>query len=761
MENALERFISLAPKDVIALLCNFLDFSEFLSLSSASRPIRASLVNHHLFWFDYYTKNVNYRLYNDSSNELNGVERSSNKYQLKMPIIDNITQGTDPMSRLLNSARKVEIMKSNNTISSNPMLNLGILDNFKRSRWKGQYKQYVEQLSKFIGINSLNSALIVHSLGSNPFLIISSSQFNPLNTVYNRYNTPTKSYNNMYNNGYDSIYSICGYDINEDKLIYSNVNVALKEIRYEVKLCTWLRFDDSSYSPDSSIRSMSTRLGYVPKVLVILCNTNSGVDKPNRLKVKAGKRAVVVLFYYYDEDSGFINIPSMTIKMHINNINSDDMPNSLVIDTVSSLDVYGSLGYWDAREIIFKKLNLFVGTGSGVIYHRAVENNFIALETSERITNHEITSLRYVSTQGKSILIVFSYNNFLGLVDVSTCTWHLLDCVNDSVVAFSVDTANCLLGYSLSHSNKVNFIDFYNFTHKAQYLVPKPPTALLALERHSKWAVIIKNYIRILIIEFGAESTNGVNGTHNTLSNSVDSVNNSQNKGDLRIKSVSTLNGHVGEIRECVHDGWSKLVTIDNLHNLFVWDYTACCKIFSFSLVSDFDKSFNHLYYSQDAGLETPYNGYHTPNTVYTNSRNGSNTVYVSIRNTPVQNSSRNTPVYNSTRDSASTSRESSRIEYKISLNVMNKFASKPEIKDAIDDYLYSYESDNDCSPYSSKVEKTPSRGIKYKNSVPASSIKGLLDPNKKGQKYCVDVSVHSLVIYYQSCNTLQVFSFK
>uniref|UniRef100_A0A3B0MGS0 F-box domain-containing protein n=1 Tax=Theileria annulata TaxID=5874 RepID=A0A3B0MGS0_THEAN len=758
MENALERFISLAPKDVIALLCNFLDFSEFLSLSSASRPIRAALVNHHLFWFNYYTKNVHCRTYNDKNVELNGVERSSNKYQLKMPIIDNITKGTDPMSRLLNSARKVEIMKSNNTISSNPMLNLGILDNFKRSRWKGQFKQYVEQLSKIIGINSLNSAMIVHSLGSNPFLIIS-SQFNPISPVYNRYNTTNKQYNNMYN-GYQSVYSICGYDTNEDKLICSNVNVALKDIRYEVKLCTWLRFDDSSYSPDSSIRSMSTRLGYVPKVLVILCDTSSGVGRSNKQKVKSGKGKIVALFYYYDEDSGFINIPSMTLKMYINHITTDATPKSIGVDAVSSLDVYGSLGYWDGREIIFRNLNLFVGTVSGVIYHRAVENNFIALETSERITTHEITSLRYVFSQGKSILIVFSYNRFLGLVDVSTYTWHLMDCVNDSVVAFSVDISNCLLGYSLGHSNKVNFIDFYNFTNKAQYLVPKPPTALLALERHSKWAVIIKNYIRILIIEFGTDSTNGVNGTNNCLINNCDSVN-VPNKGDLRIKSVSTLNGHVGEIRECVHDGWSKLVTIDTLHNLFVWDYTACCKIFSFSLVSDFDKSFNHCYYGQDSGPETPHNGYNTPNSVYTNSRYRSNTVYVSVRNTPVQNTSRNTPVYNSTGDNVSTGRESGRVEYKISLNVINKLGSKPEVKDAIDDYLYSYDSDPDASPYSVKVDKTPPRGVKYKNAVPASNIKGLLDPNKKGQKYSVDVSVHSLVIYYQSCNVLQVFSFK
>ncbi|UKJ88175.2 hypothetical protein MACJ_000618 [Theileria orientalis] len=888
MDNALVRFIGLAPKDVIELICNYLDFSEFLALTSVSRYVRSILVNHHLFWLNYYMKRVNFRHY-EADIWVN--EKGSSKYQLRMPSFDKRHGVTDPANRLLRSARKVEIMNTDTALSTNPMLNLSILDNFKRSRWRGEFKQYTENLSRFI-----LPTMVVPTMGCNPFLLVSNS-------------------------------SVCGFNMNEDKFMFNNFMALPNDHRrHEIKLCCWVRLDDLSYTEEANFRGATSRVNYVPKILVIVYRTDA--------------TTLAVSFYCHD-GSGFVNVPSITLKMRID-----------AGDDASAIDVYGLLLSWDGRELCFSHINIFVGTSRGTVLQKRMERDRVVVERNESVTSCEITSLRFVSWHNKAVVVVFSYGNYLGVVDVSNDGWSVTENINGPVATFSIDTPNCLMAYSTSVQNRSTYVDLYNAnSEKAHYMVPKPPFAILALERDSKWAIVIRNYIRVLQVihpnepsnsgksglykqyednssddstneyassgfdwsnvsnwlsvsscansgysasgvtggvgvdvftptpsvsgsaelsqmgttsgfnsesqpstvgaasgagaindavrsdgtrtvnltdavrgtpgsnmtsattqrssndplDVGSESNRinvirgvvGVNGANITntsypisaafrtvngrrdaltrcnsshsmsTASGLSRVNSSSSIGGsnvtyrthaqgsgngspleetemclqrlsikindergesssqkLKFKSICTLNGHLNDITHCAHDGWSKLVTIDSGHNLFVWDYTIGCKIFSFSLLADIKRSVSHGPYAEEF--------------------EGKNKKCVFKRT-----------------DSRCSLRSDSTEGHRRSVKMMNRVASSSEMKDAIDDYLYLDSSDFDSSPLSDDTQKTSQRSHRSKNTVPASNIKGLLDPNKKGQKYHVDVSVHSLIVYYKSCNVMQVWSFK
>ncbi|BAM39262.1 uncharacterized protein TOT_010000721 [Theileria orientalis strain Shintoku] len=909
MDNALVRFIGLAPKDVIELICNYLDFSEFLALTSVSRYVRSLLVNHHLFWLNYYMKRVNFRHYEA---DLWVNEKGTSKYQLRMPSFDKRQGISDPANRLLSSARKVEIMNTDTALSTNPMLNLSILDNFKRSRWRGEYKQYTENLSRFI-----LPTMVVPTMGCNPFLLVSNS-------------------------------SVCGFNMNEDKFMFNNFMAPQNERRrHEIKLCSWVRLDDVSYTEEANFRSVTSRANYVPKILVIVYRT--------------GGSTLAMSFYCYDGTS-FVNVPSMALKMSIDEE-----------DYVSAIDVYGLLQTWDGREVVFSNINIFVGTARGVVLQKRMERDKVAVERKEQLTTHEITTLRFVSWHSKAVLVAFSHGNYLGAVDVSNDEWSVAESINDPVVTFSIDAPNCLMAFSTSVHNRSTYVDLYNAnSEKAHYLVPKPPFRILSLERDSKWAIVIRNYIRVLqVIHPNERSTSGkqatykhcedissedssneyasnaldwshgsnwsnwssasnsygnsgystysgysasgatsgvgvdvfapvesasgaadlselrstsglngvgrpsragaangtggvvdsmsahgtatmipgeaargasgsnlrgtvvqantnepldmsadsntinvisgvvgangadvtitsyptnaafrtVNGRRGTLSrcnssqsmstasglsrvNSSSSINGvnvtyrTQGQGPaqgsalgetetylqrlsikandergepssqkLKFKSLCTLNGHLSDITHCAHDGWSKLVTIDSGHNLFVWDYTIGCKIFSFSLLADMKRNVSHGSYAEEF--------------------EGKNKKCVFKRT-----DSRCSLKSDSTEGAGGSHRRGSE-GHRRSLKLMNRVASSSDLRDAIEDYLYLDASDFDASPLSDDAQRASQRPHRAKNSVPASSIKGLLDPNKKGQKYYVDVSVQSLIVYYKSCNVMQVWSFK
>ncbi|UKK00580.2 hypothetical protein MACK_000654 [Theileria orientalis] len=899
MDNALVRFIGLAPKDVIELICNYLDFSEFLALTSVARYVRSILVNHHLFWLNYYMKRVSFRHY-EADIWVN--DKTSNKYQLRMPSFDKRHGMIDPANRLLSSARKVEIMNTDTALSTNPMLNLSILDNFKRSRWRGEFKQFTENLSRFI-----LPTKVVPTMGCNPFLLVSNS-------------------------------CLFAFNMNEDKFTFNNFMALQNDHRrHEIKLCSWVHLDDVSYTEDANFRGVTSRVNNVPKILVIVYRTDA--------------ITLAVSLYCYD-GTGFVNVPSMTLKM---GIHEDDY--------VTAIDVYGQLLSWDGRVVCFSHINIFVGTLRGTVLQKRMEHDRVVVERKESVTRNEITNLRFVSWHNKAVLVVFSYGNYLGMVDVSNDGWTVMENIKNPVVTFSIDTPNCLMAYSTSVHNRCTYVDLYNAnSEKAHYMVPKPPFCILSLERDSKWAIVIRNYIRVLQVIHPNEPSNAgklgmykqyednssedssndyasngfdwsnvsncsgnngysasgvtsgvgvdsftptpsvsgsaelselsstsgfngvcqpstvdeanrtgtingtissggtatinladalrgtagvditstttqsntidaldassesntfnvisgvvgvnganitntrypinaafrtVNGSRGTLSrcnsshsmstasglsrvNSSSSVNGSNvtygvhsqgpgngahlgesemylqrlsikindERGDssnqkLKFKSICTLNGHLNDITHCVHDGWSKLVTIDSGHNLFVWDYTIGCKIFSFSLLADIKRNVSHAPYAEEF--------------------EGKNKKCVFKRT-----DSRCSLKSDSTEGHGGGHRRGPEGHYngahRRSGKLMNRVASCSDIKDAIEDYLYQEASDVEASPLSDDALKTSQRSHRSKNIVPASNIRGLLDPNKRVQKYYVDVSVQSLLVYYKSGNVMQVWSFK
>lgn len=710
MDNALVRFIGLAPKDVIELICNYLDFAEFLSLTAVSRHVRRVLVNHHLFWIKYYKRRVNYRQYGDQGPEEGG---SASKYELRMPSLEPSLTLSDPASRLLSSARRVEIMKTDVALSTNPMLNLSILDNFKRSRWRGEFKQYTESLSRF----SLPTT-VVPTQGCNPFLVICNT-------------------------------SVCGF--NDDRFVFNTFVTPLNEHRrFEIRVCCWLRLDDASYADRSGLSSLTSRVGEVPRVLVVAYKTD-----PTSLAVS---------LYSYGQDSGFSNVPAMTLRMRVD-----------AQDEVSAMDVFGSLAPRERRELAFSSLRVFAGTSSGAVLHKRLEGDAVVEDRRERVSGFELTGLRFVPCRRSSVLVVFSQGSFLGVVDVGS--WALVESVADAVTSFAVDAPNCLMAYATSFQNKATYVDLYNAqTEKAHYLVPKPPFCVLALERDSKWAIVIRNYIRVLQVihpskpaglarpagsrlydQHSAEEAPpkfapgepearqcGAVFTH--VESALERMHlgakeRPEDAERLKFKSICTLNGHVHEITQCVHDGWSKLATVDASHNLFVWDYTVGCKIFSFTLLSSF------------ADVHAPYL------CEYEGKRRGNGLAdsRSSLRSDSLD-SSRNSVHrrnFDSHREDAAFRRD---CDLKRSVKMINSMNSS--VKDALEDLLYCDESDSCLSPQADQLEQSQRSG-RSKNAVPASAIKGLLDPSKRGHRYHVDVSVHSLIVYYRSSNVVQVWSFK
>ncbi|EKX73809.1 conserved hypothetical protein [Theileria equi strain WA] len=632
MENELSRFIRQAPSEVIELVCGFLDFSDFLALTSISRLIRSALVSYHRCWLNFYSKGHVHRHYEipisiDPLQRRDGGVKGSEtalKYALRMPSFDRQII-SNPAAKLLSSARKVEIIKMNNAHSSNPLLDLGILDRLKRDKWKGEPKQDVKVLSSF----------------PNPILVAPVDKNKPFSVMSNSH--------------------MCSFK--EGGFMVNSFLPSLKN----VKVVCWVRLQDGKMALGHGIHASFN------------CRSDSCDQKVLAVIHENGRGGVAISFYQYEESHacGLASSPGFTIDVDIESG-----------DKITSAHISGLLLTWSNKRLQFTHLNIILGSHRGKIYWKRSEKGSSIASGKYEACQFPISEIEVLFG---SMAILYSKAKYLGVVRMVDNGWETLESVQDSITSFSVDMDNCILGYCTSIHNRSTFLDLCpnmpcaTIQH-ASYSVPKPPLCITYLNRDSKWALVIRNYIRVLQVVF---------------------------RDTLVFKSLFTLNGHTQPITQCVHDGWSKLVSVDSTHQIFVWDYMDGCKLFSFSLVSS----------TRERGMD--------PLDVYIKAMNGGQ------RNGTCKND-----------------------RHRGKMGNLAKYIKCKIGRDEWDDSPL--ETDSDYTPTHSTIDSVSSQSARYAHYAvhKERGMRGLLEPSKR-EDYHVNVSVQSLLIYYQGSKTMQVWSFK
>ncbi|ORM39512.1 uncharacterized protein BXIN_2934 [Babesia sp. Xinjiang] len=192
----------------------------------------------------------------------------------------------------------------------------------------------------------------------------------------------------------------------------------------------------------------------------------------------------------------------------------------------------------------------FVGYGDGNIC--VIQSD---LEETYNAASEAIVSLTAFATNNEWLLSAHLSGGNVLILRFGR-SWECIRVICD-VSSFAIHATRLAIGYSRAGRCKVSFGAITG--PDVEIGVSRPPSRILCLHRRSLWAVIIRNYVKLVQVVGSA----GTTAAHH----------------------VRALNGHLAEITACHADGWSRLVSVDTSSTLIVWDFIQGVKLLSISLL--------------------------------------------------------------------------------------------------------------------------------------------------------------------------------
>ncbi|GBE60245.1 RNA polymerase Rpb1 C-terminal repeat-containing protein, putative [Babesia ovata] len=192
----------------------------------------------------------------------------------------------------------------------------------------------------------------------------------------------------------------------------------------------------------------------------------------------------------------------------------------------------------------------FVGTDEGFIH--CIQAGAMSVIANTRSPIEVITA---AASGDKMILCVHAAGDIL-VMHVEEDIKRMYRMEEASI--YAIDTENLVLVQCNYGKCTLRIGRFAGFD---EYIsVTKPPSFILYLHRRSLWALVIRNYVKLIQV-FGRGN-------------------------DLRVKHLRILNGHTADITACHADGWSRMVTVDAAKILIVWDFIRGVKVIRLSLIT-------------------------------------------------------------------------------------------------------------------------------------------------------------------------------
>ncbi|CDR94579.1 hypothetical protein, conserved [Babesia bigemina] len=192
----------------------------------------------------------------------------------------------------------------------------------------------------------------------------------------------------------------------------------------------------------------------------------------------------------------------------------------------------------------------FVGTDEGDIH--CIQAGTASVIATIRSPIDAITA---AASGGKVVLCVHAAGDIAVLHQEGDVT-HVYR-VEEAFV-YAVDTENLLLAYCAYGKCTVKIGRFTG--PDVQLRVTKPPSFILYLHRRSMWALVMRNYVKLIQVS-GCDAS-------------------------LQVKHLRVLNGHREDITACHADGWSRMATIDAAQYLIVWDFIRGVKVMGMALIT-------------------------------------------------------------------------------------------------------------------------------------------------------------------------------
>ncbi|GFE54270.1 RNA polymerase Rpb1 C-terminal repeat-containing, putative [Babesia ovis] len=236
-----------------------------------------------------------------------------------------------------------------------------------------------------------------------------------------------------------------------------------------------------------------------------------------------------VSVYAYDTD-GFKKRPIITRKVH---------------------GTSGDITCLDATQGLFcDHYILTMGYSNGNIseIHTDYEESF-------DVSPEAIVNLMHVGSQPDRLLCVHLANGNIVILRYNK-SWERCRLIA-SVSSLAINTKTSVIGHCSNSRCKVTFGTLMG--PEVEIGVSKPPSRVLCLYRNSLWAIVIRNYLKLVEVTSYSDT--------------------------ISVRHVRALNGHAAEITTCHSDGWSRIISVDSSQTLILWDFVQGVKLLSIPLL--------------------------------------------------------------------------------------------------------------------------------------------------------------------------------
>ncbi|EDO07456.1 uncharacterized protein BBOV_IV011030 [Babesia bovis T2Bo] len=489
---------------------SYLDFNDFLCLSGISHRMRDVLLSHYPIWRYYYeirvgdyTKSLGLPHQSGYIHNGNGHPFSSSH---STPIATDSAESFPYITSQLSNYKCDTICIKRNVVSTDWFRNLVVLARFAgivlqaSAAYKNPFLELAVKSSAAVKMISLHNESI-RTLVSTGSLVLAAPD------IYSGNDAPFTIVNKT---------TLCYYDCQHK---YNNLKITLPQLdetRIHVLFAKWMRSIDCT---------QCKKLDYCDDIRYVEDNTNPRL----MLIYRIGKNDTAASVYEYGAD-GFSKRPVLTRK---------------VPDTSSEISCVDSV-----RCSFCEQYTIYLGYSNGNVCEIYPDN-----VNNLNVADEGIVSLMQWTSNNQRILAAWLSNGNVEIFRYSNC-WEPTISIR-GVSILTVNPTTSVIGYCNSGRCKVMFRTLHS--PDVEIGVSRPPSSIICLYRKSLWAIVIRNYLKLVEV---CATTSGV-----------------------AVRHVRALNGHGSDITGCHSDGWHRLLSIDTSHILIMWDFVQGVKLMSIPLL--------------------------------------------------------------------------------------------------------------------------------------------------------------------------------